>query len=983
MPTREQTQALAHLRERQTIDRILWPDGADSPRFVYGQLSPVSRLSPQRIVDAFLARHGAIYGLARAGAAREYRLLFVRQDGAGNRHVELERTAGEYRIAPSRMSVWIDATGVIRRIKAHWPLVSSPKQPKVAVDAERALIAAAAARKRARLQGFAAKPTLEYRMVPARGKRRMSTLELAWNFVARFAGVGPATEGFVVSAQTGAVLLRYPDEDEVAATASGIGVNDADETAATPVRTIDVDDPGAGALTLLDSSRAPSIETRDMATGTSTTAAYTLCADDDGNGAFDDIANAPRSSSNRPEVDAHYNTGLIADYYARAVTVNAISLFGRVGWNDNAAQPWINLVHYGVDSTSSAFTRTDRLTYHGDGDGVNLTYKPTLDTCTHEWAHGVQMTEVTGGINPSGGFDGTAGENFVLKEAIADMVATSLARDSGWRMGAVFEDDAAMAGATHASTGSRLRGMQHPSDFGQPDHYYASADTSGLGYAGTASDYTRNGILDKAAYLVAMGGTHPDAASDPATYPPIAVYGIGVTEFENVLDYALNNLCGPADLFLDFRQDMIDAAEILYPGACESSTVAHAFDAVGVYESGTTPPPRPAGPDPMITPWGKTIDVPPYWQTPDIYVKDAADNAAAPLKGQVNRLFALVSNIGDADAIGVSVSFAFAPYGAGTSNNTNEAIDTVIVDVPTGGSIEVEVAWDLTDLTDDNGGTWPLPLGDFDHFCVKVDLVFATDADPCNNSAQNNFSNVVDADGDSDGETRFVIGNPAPEPQWVAVAQDGRWPRDWEVELDLTGAVRNRTRALQALTRSQAGARPPWIGEGRDAVVLPMLGNELVAAKLRWRPKARARYDGPVDGCVEAQATGQHAGRLTASMRMLRLRGGGFEAEVRGHLRSGKGATAVLRGTLTGRVDRGSGAFSGEFKGVARRKGEPRATTFKLKGRIAAMATLSAVVQSNGDVQGLALGVPLVGRVGDSCGTGRRHKGPRKTAAGI
>jgi Zn-dependent metalloprotease len=978
VPTSEQQASFAELAARQQIERTLWPAGVDCPRFVHGRLSPAAQLAPTAIVERFLARHGAIYGLNKT---REYPLVSLKQDSSGNRHVDIERTAGEHRIYPTRMSFWIDATGVIRRIKAHWPLVRRPRRPKGTIDIERALKLAGAARKHARLLGFARKPRLEYRIVVAksRSKRRAATAVLAWNFIARFAGRGPATEGFVVSAEDGTLLLRYVDEDEVATTTSAIGINDADETALTPARTIDVDDPGGGAaLTLLDTTRTPQIETRDMATATSTSAAYSLCADDDGDGAFEDITNAPRSASNRPEVDAHYNTGLIHDYYARAVTVNGIALFGRDGWNNDVAEPWINLVHYSVDSQSSAFTRTDRLTYHGDGDGTDLTYKPTLDTCTHEWAHGVQMTEVTGGTNPNGGFDGTAGENFVLKEAMADMVAASLSRDSGWRMGAEFEDDAAMAGATFSSTGSRYRGLQRPSDFGQPDHYYATGDTTGIGYAGAPSDYSRCGILDKAAFLIAMGGTHPSAASDAVTYPPIPVYGIGVTKFENILDYTLNNLSGPADLFLDFRQDMIDAANALYPGGCEASTVAKAFDAVGVYESGSTPPARPSGPDPMITPWGATLDDPPYWQTPDIYVKDAADNIAAPLKGQVNRLFALVTNIGDADAIGVSVSFSYAPYGAGTSNNTTLAIDTVVIDVPTATSVEVEVAWDLSDLTEDNGGTWPLPLGDFDHFCVKVDLTLGDDVDPCNNHAQNNFSGVADADGDMDGETRFIVANPKREARWVALLPHGKWPRDWTVDLDVGHAVRDRGRALAAVAKAGVHV-PPWVGEERDAVVLPMRGSEAVAAKLRWRRRSVARYDGPVDGRVVAEANGGDTrGQLLATIRTLRLRNAAFTAEIRGHVRRQGESVAVVRGALSGNVDRKTGAFAAEFAGHMRRRGEARAAKFRVNGRLAAVATLGAVVQTDDETQGLELGIPLLGRYREQ----RPTRGLKKKRAG-
>ena len=85
---------------------------------------------------------------------------------------------------------------------------------------------------------------------------------------------------------------------------------------------------------------------------------------------------------------------------------------------------------------------------------------------------------------------------------------------------------------------------------------------------------------------------------------------------------------------------------------------------------------------------------------------------------------------------------------------------------------------------------------------------------------------------------------------------------------------------------------------------------------------------------------------------------------------------------LAGRVDRASGEFIGQFKGVARRQGASRATTLKVTGRLAAMATLAAVVQSDDDVQGLALGVPLVGRVTDVCAKGRRHERPKAKAAG-
>ena len=397
-------------------------------------------------------------------------------------------------------------------------------------------------------------------------------------------------------------------------------------------------------------------------------------------------------------------------------------------------------------------------------------------------------------------------------------------------------------------TGGRLRGFQEPSAYTQPDHYYAGGDTLGLGYAGVTGttqgkDYKRVGILDKAAYLIAAGGTHPSAGSDPATYPPIAVYGIGARCFENILYYVQTQLMGPADVFVDFRQEMIDAADALYPDdPCKAQTVARAFDAVGIYEEGDTPPAL-LGPDPMITPWGARTDHPPYWQSPDIYVKDAGGAIAPPLKGQMNRLIALVTNIGDVDAIGVDVAFSFKPYGMGTSGNAEKTIGTDNLDVAAGASVEVEIPWDLTNLADTNGGQWPLPLGNFDHFCVVVRLAHGPDVDTCNNAAQNNF-------GRCRKRRRWRRGlELCDRKRREARAMDPRcYPTTasqptGSVELDLKNVFAGNASAARELAEIK-DAEVPWVGAARDAIVIPMRGRESRAAQFRWKIRSREAYDG-------------------------------------------------------------------------------------------------------------------------------------------
>lgn len=953
--------ALQKLQKQAQVDKVIWPESEDVPTYVYGRLTPAAEKEPEDLVLDFLEQHGAIYGIT---ASSEYRLSSVRRDTRGNTQIRVERVFAKRRIYPSRLSFWVDPSGVVIRIKARWPGLPKLRAKKPTISAEKAVASVANLRKKDKLRGPVNDPRLEYFVIKGRSRHRAV---LVWNFIARFAGGLPSTEGFIVDAGTGKLIRRYVDEDQVGVTTTGTGINNTDETAAAPVRTIEVDDPGAGAdLELLDTTRTVDIETRDMAGATDLAGAYDLCADDDSDGTFTNITNTPRSDSDRPEVGAHYSTGIMHDYLARNVMVNGISLFDRDGWKDDPTQIWTSLVHRSTDSISSFFSRTSKNTAHGDGDGIAMTYKSSLDTCSHEWGHAVQSAEITGGTNINGGFDSVAGENFVLQEASADMFAGVVNRDGGWRFAVAFEDDASLPGATHASTGSRLRGFQDPPTYDQPDHYQAGGDTLGLGFAGTAGDYTRTGILDKAAYLMAMGGTHPSAATDPATYPPIDVYGMGVRCFENIFYYALTSLTDPDDVFADFRQNMIDATVALYPAdPCKVQTVERAFDAVGIYETGTTPPAPPTGPDPMITPWGANTDTPPYWQTPDIYVKDASDIIAPPMKGQINRLFALVTNIGDTDALGVDVEFSFKPYGMGTSNNAEKLIGNVVVDVAAGAAEEVEIAWDLTDLTDTNGGLWPLPLADFDHFCVKVRLSHPDDIDSCNNMAQNNFGDVGTVG--SDGTSAFMLSNVEKTARWVALIADHKKPMDWTADLDLKGLLKGTNRALRELAK-EPGTEIPWVGDHEDAILVPLRAGEIRPVKFKWKAGSRQKYEGPVHGCLYGQTkTAKEAGKLVAKVQGLKLNGKKFTARIVGRVLLKSGVMTV-HGELNGKVDPKNGKFKAKFSGLAsQRKRRARRLKFAAEGALAAAADFSFLVINGGDQQGVDLGVSIIGNMRRIC----------------
>jgi hypothetical protein len=125
------------------------------------------------------------------------------------------------------------------------------------------------------------------------------------------------------------------------------------------------------------------------------------------------------------------------------------------------------------------------------------------------------------------------------------------------------------------------------------------------------------------------------------------------------------------------------------------------------------------------------------------------DLPGEPQKGRSdNRLFAWIRNIGNSKAENVEVSFSYSPYGivGGVGMKQHfKPIVSVKVDLDASGAPgaekEIEVSWDLSDLSEDNGGLWPKPLSYFYKFCVKIEV--SQPGVPPRPPVQHNFSNVV------------------------------------------------------------------------------------------------------------------------------------------------------------------------------------------------------------------------------------------------
>ena len=200
------------------------------------------------------------------------------------------------------------------------------------------------------------------------------------------------------------------------------------------------------------------------------------------------------------------------------------------------------------------------------------------------------------------------------------------------------------------------------------------------------------------------------------------------------------------------------------------------------------------GPDPFIQPWGYTTGVGPLWQTPDVFVRDAGGTIVNAQKTIVNRLFARVRNLGDAAANGVVVRFKYAPWYAGLNDSMLKEIAAPSINLGAAGSgtdvMEVEVPWDLTNPAENNGGIWPVTVGDptVTHFCVKVWVEFPSDVNGCNDVAQNNFVDVMDAPaGGGMSAISFLIAAPERELRRPLRFRVNRLPAGFAANISVKG----------------------------------------------------------------------------------------------------------------------------------------------------------------------------------------------------
>ncbi|MEH7455274.1 M4 family metallopeptidase [Gottfriedia acidiceleris] len=256
--------------------------------------------------------------------------------------------------------------------------------------------------------------------------------------------------------------------------------------------------------------------------------------------------NLLNSTYDAAAVDAHYFAGLTFDYYK--------NVFGRNSY-DNKGGALKSSVHYSRNYNNAFWNGTQMV--YGDGDGTTfIPLSGGIDVVAHELTHAV--TETSSNLTYQN-------ESGALNEAISDIFGTLIEFYNNKNPDYLIGEDI----YTPKVAGDALRSMSDPTKYGDPDNYANR-------YTGTSDNggvHTNSGIINKAAYLMAKGGT---------AYG-VTVTGIGNDKLAQIFYRANTVYLTASSTFSQARAACVKAASDLFgTSSAEVTTVNKAFDGVGV-----------------------------------------------------------------------------------------------------------------------------------------------------------------------------------------------------------------------------------------------------------------------------------------------------------------------------------------------------------------------------------------------------------------
>jgi bacillolysin len=519
-PSELQKQAFNRLKKVDTNISVTWNENTGTPTRLRGILSRPIVGNPEIIANQFITEYVDLFAMKRP--EKELKLLNVQIDKQGNRHIRYQQLYKGLPVYNSQLIVHLDSNNSILGTSGVFvPHISVSSRPKISLKD---------AKEKVRTHSN------ENREIPEKTPSLLifvndTTTLLAWNITVLgmdrdlFGNNVPALWEYFVNALNGEIVRRYNSVNTYTRThGRGIGKYS-----------------GSVALQTIqnDTQNIYELQDRWISTGT-------IISTYDGNGyvpVFFPPMNLILSSDDdnnwseidqQDEVDCHYFTRIIYNYFLRVHGRDSydgargeMKIYANCGFNNACWHPWYQSV------------------FVGKGDGVSFDDFCALDVISHEWMHAITISDT--GL-------GNQGIPGAINESISDVFAAII--NGNWMMG---ED---LSLGTNCSS---LRNLADPTNGGQ----YDPSDPVGSAKAGNGPDhmddlYTGNednggvhmncSIINKAAYLIAAGGTHHEITMCDA---------LGCELLGQLYYRALNYLTPTSD-FLALRDALLDSLEDLY-----------------------------------------------------------------------------------------------------------------------------------------------------------------------------------------------------------------------------------------------------------------------------------------------------------------------------------------------------------------------------------------------------------------------------------
>ncbi len=509
-----------------------------APDFISGKLTAPSKKAAKEIVFNYLSQKQGLYKFGNDPFS-SFKVLSESKDELGFTHLKLQQTYKGVPVFGSIINAHVDQNGVLTAVSGEVaPELDKKEALKSGSNVKRSEALATAANHLATKVGQA--PELEHKAVPEFVVFvKDGQAKFAYTMEFEFLYPEPGNYRYFIDAQTGEILDVYNQSYE-AKGGPGVTTPSGTDTTGTGKGVLG-DTKSFKTLTnsngsyLVDRTRGQGIYTYDGKNRTQTPGTLWLDADNVFNATYDGAA-----------VDAHAYAAQTFDYYKNVHTRNS--------YDNNGAQIK-STVHYGRNY-NNAFWSGSQMVY-GDGDGTTfIPLSGALDVIAHELTHAV--TDTTADLiyqNESGAI------NESMSDIFGTLVEYHFNNNPDWQIG---EDI-----YTPATAGDALRSMEDPTLYGDPDHYSNR-------YTGTQDNggvHWNSGISNKAAYLLANGGTHYG----------VTVAAIGNDKTGKVFYRTLTQYLTPNSTFAQYRLATVQAATDLYgTNSAEVASVKAAFTSVGV-----------------------------------------------------------------------------------------------------------------------------------------------------------------------------------------------------------------------------------------------------------------------------------------------------------------------------------------------------------------------------------------------------------------